>query len=83
MSIEGNDWSVPVDKVDYGTQLICDAGFNCLAEGSVVTVMDDIWGLHVMCSGDGGKHYLDGQLDDEGGHYVGFRLSARLSQEGE
>lgn len=51
--------------VKAGDVLIADGGFTCLNDGDHCTVMkDDKDELFVCCAA--GKHYLDGQLDDDG-----------------
>lgn len=62
----------PVEDVKRGTILIADDGFTCLTNGQECEVMRDAWGLFVHCRD--GEHYLDGQLDDDAGDYIGFRI---------
>lgn len=60
-----------VEEVHEGLQLECDDAFTCISTGRVVTVNKDSVGLFIPC--DEGRHYLDGQLDFDGGQfYVGL-----------
>jgi hypothetical protein len=82
------EYQVSIRKVHEGTWLVADDGFTCIPEGKYCCVRRDRsttgpwkhtpWNsrarLYVCC--DEGQHYLDGQLDDAGTHYVGFKLSA-------
>jgi len=60
----------PIRTAPKGAELIADGGFTCLADGDVCKVRKDEHGLYVACAE--GKHYLDGQLDEDGENYVGF-----------
>jgi hypothetical protein len=63
-------------EVQAGTILIADGGFTCIKEGAELTVQNDPeFGLYVPCSDSGGKHMIDGQLDDRG-HYIGLSRKA-------
>lgn len=64
---------VPVHKAKIGTRLRADGGFSCLKEGAIRTIQYDMEGKYVSCSA--GKHYLDGQLSEDGSSYVGFYLA--------
>ncbi|KRE00090.1 hypothetical protein ASE63_08285 [Bosea sp. Root381] len=65
---------VPAKQVQPGTQLVCDGGFTCLADGQQVTVQASRGGsLYVPC--DCGQHDLEGQLDMAGENYIGFMLA--------
>lgn len=65
---------VKIAEVGPGTRLVADAGFTCLPEGAVVTVRSDgERGLYIPCAHY--KHYLDGQLSDDGSEYVGLSLA--------
>jgi len=64
------------DKVREHDILMNDGGFTCLDKDEESRVYLDhdflgFEGMYVNCSQ--GKHYLCGQLDDEG-YVVGFRL---------
>lgn len=61
---------IKLDDVKPGDVLIADGGFTCLAENARCEVLKDHYGLYVNC--DEGKHYLDGQLDDDGTGIIGF-----------
>lgn len=71
---------VKIDEVKEGDTLIADAGLDCIQEGSKLVVYADSEGaLYVKCNdGDGGRHYLEGQIGGPFGgfepetHYVGF-----------
>ncbi|HWT12265.1 MAG TPA: hypothetical protein VN231_05900 [Allosphingosinicella sp.] len=58
-------------EVNPGDILIADGDFTCIDAGTRLTVERDLHSpdLYVRCSE--GKHYLDGQLDDQG-RYVGL-----------
>lgn len=63
--------------ISKGVRLRADGGFNCIVEDSVLAVeLDERNELFVPCGA--GRHYLDGQLDDDG-RCVGFSL---VSEEG-
>lgn len=75
-----------VEEVKEGMSLIADGGFTCLHDGDVLTVQkhpelaaanpDLPWlALFVPCSD--GRHFLDGQIDDDG-FYVGFKLAPEM-----
>jgi len=64
-----------VEQVQQGTQLIADEGFTCLQEGKVSTVAKDLHGLYIPCRE--GKHYLSGQLTNDGREYAGLNLAPR------
>jgi len=55
--------------VQPGDALIADAGFTCVKPGRVSVKKSDN-GLYFDCSE--GRHYLDGQVNDEGS-LVGLR----------
>lgn len=63
-----------------GTKLRADEAFTCLPHGHMCEVHEDEHGLYVHCCGPEGahtnyadKHFLDGQLNDDG-EIVGFEL---------
>lgn len=62
---------VPIAEIGAGTILLPDDGFTCIPGGAPRIVKQDDHGLFVDCCN--GQHYLDGQEDDTGTHYVGFR----------
>jgi hypothetical protein len=64
-------------EVKAGTVLIADGGFTCIKEGAHLVAQENWGGLFVPCTHDGGKHYLDGQIDD-GEVYIGFRVKAQV-----
>ncbi len=71
-------YEVPTGKVTVGTKLIGDAGFTCLSVNVVVdTLADETGELYVQCKD--GRHYLEGQLDDAGENYIGFKLADETS----
>jgi hypothetical protein len=54
-----------------GSCLCADGGFTCIKEGAILEVQAEAdESLFVPC--DDGKHFLDGQIDDDGGEVVGF-----------
>lgn len=54
-----------------GDAVYTDDGFTCMKEGRH-SVQGDAGGLFLKC--DEGKHYLEGQEDDETGELVGISL---------
>lgn len=60
-----------IENVKIGTMLVADGGFTCIEHDALLEVKADHDGeLYVPCSD--GKHYLDGQIGDDGFTYVGF-----------
>lgn len=59
------------DAVSPGTVLIADGGFTCMRPGAKI-VRRGPHGLYVRCGC--GRHYLDGQLDDDG-RLIGLRVA--------
>lgn len=64
---------VPIADVKEGTKLIADNGFDCIAEGSILTVEMYNGDLCVRC--DAGIHDLGGQVDDDGINYIGLKIA--------
>jgi hypothetical protein len=60
-------------EVRKSTVLVADGGFTCIVRGAVLIVEEDEDGLWVSCSE--GRHYLDGQLT-ENGEYVGLMVKS-------
>lgn len=58
-----------LDEVKEGDTIIADGGFTCMKAGPR-KVLSDEHGLFVECAE--GKHYLDGQEDEEGADLVGL-----------
>lgn len=67
--LKGRPWAT-VAQVKVGSKLEADGDFTCIKKGTVLTVEDSKNGLSVPCK-EGG-HLLDGQLSDDGTHYVGL-----------
>lgn len=65
--------SVKIEDVTCGTVLVADDSFTCLRPGQLCKVAVTDGQLFVYCNA--GNHFLDGQLDAEGTHYIGFRSS--------
>lgn len=63
---------VPASAVRSGTMLMPDGGFSCMRLRRVKRVKKGRDGLYVTCNE--GRHYLNGQLSEDGRHYVGFWL---------
>lgn len=59
-----------ISDVRVGDRLIADGGFDCMMEGREVTICRDPDGLYVWCNE--GRHYLDGQVSDDG-ELIGFK----------
>lgn len=68
-SIDEREWA-RVDDTTAGSRVKVDGDFTCIAEGAELVVQKGPHGLYVPCSD--GCHYLDGQENDEGTHYVGM-----------
>jgi hypothetical protein len=62
---EGGDMTkyAKLSETKAGSRLVADGGFTCILAGEGLVVGEDTNGLYVPCSC--GKHYLDGQLDDD------------------
>lgn len=58
-----------LDALKAGDLVYADAGFTCMEPGKK-RIEEDSEGLYIVC--DEGKHYLDGQLLDDGS-LVGLR----------
>lgn len=58
-----------LEDLKVGDTVLTDDGFTCMKEGHH-TVRGDGNGLFLEC--DEGKHYLEGQEDDETGGLVGI-----------
>lgn len=70
-----DDNSIYVTKasdVRAGTIIKVDGGFTRLPPFSLHVVVEDAGGVYVPCGT--GKHYLDGQYDDDESHYVGLKV---------
>jgi len=68
----GKEW-LRVDQAKAGVKVITDGGFTCMREGVIKTIyIDPKYGPTISCSDI--THDLDGQLNDEGTHYVGLYL---------
>ena len=66
---------VKIEKVKEGTKLVPDGGFTCMDEGVVKEVVKDEDGhLYIPCRD--GMHYLEGQIDEDFGEYVGLYPAA-------
>jgi len=61
---------IPKTEMKLGDRLVADGGFTCLQEGEICEVKQEDDELYVEC--EAGKHFLDGQLNDEDTAYVGF-----------
>lgn len=66
-----------IEHISEGTQILLDEGFNCVEVGAQRAVCRDDNGLYFLCHS--GRHYLDGQLSDNGKHYVGIALAPVLT----
>lgn len=74
--IHGRPWATVADT-QAGSYVIPDGDFDCMTEGDPREVHKDIGGLYCHCTA--GKHYLEGQLDDNGGQwYVGLYPGVKL-----
>lgn len=58
------------NEVQSGDTVVLDGGFTCVNQGPV-TIGSDEHGLYFPCSNSSGRHYIDGQLDEDG-VYVGL-----------
>lgn len=69
------NWS-KLEDLKPGDKLKADGGFTCLKEGDIREVkLHECGSLYVDCA-DGGKHFLEGQLDykTDSGEVIGFEL---------
>ena len=58
-----------VEQVKKGLHIECDDGFDCIKKNSVKIIESDENGeLYVPCKA--GRHYLDGQLEQD--IFIGF-----------
>lgn len=67
--INGKPW-VKFSTAKVGQVIVADSGFDCIAEGTKLTIQEDADGLFVPC--EEGHHYLDGQHDYTTDDLVGF-----------
>jgi hypothetical protein len=58
-----------LSQLNAGDTVTTDSGFSCMKHGAH-TVKSDDGRLYVECSH--GKHFLDGQEDEEGADLVGI-----------
>lgn len=64
-----------VEETKAGDYVEVDGDFTCIAKGARLPVQkDDNGELYIECSGDGGRHFLDGQVN--GGIYLGLYRAA-------
>lgn len=78
--INGREYA-KVTEVTVGTKLEADEGFTCIP-WKTISIVASVWNeLYIPCNGpddeDQGtnlshKHFLDGQMNDEGTHYTGL-----------
>jgi hypothetical protein len=60
------------DQAKPGVSVVADDGFTCIKGGTVLVIEQDEEGeLFVPCAQ--GRHYLDGQLNDD--EFVGLTLT--------
>ncbi len=64
-----NERNYATTAIKAGDIVQVDGDFTCLNDGETRTVVDDGDGPKIACTD--GWHYLDGQLSDDGSHYVG------------
>lgn len=70
--------TIKIDDIHPGTVLIADGGFTCLRCGDTRSVeRDDKGEPYIRC--DNGRHYLDGQEDDDG-NLIGLVLDPVSAQ---
>lgn len=65
----GRPWAT-VKQVKKGTIVETDGDFTCIKKGTNREVKENVFGLYIDCK-EGG-HQLDGQLSEDGTHYVGL-----------
>ena len=65
----GRSWA-QVSETKVGSIVIPDGDFGCMDEAIASVVKEDKDGLYIKCRE--GRHYLDGQLSDDGTEYVGL-----------
>lgn len=59
-----------IKEIKAGDIVEADAGFTCLSQGRHLVQSSDS-GLFISCSN--GKHFIDGQVDDDG-TVIGLKL---------
>lgn len=59
-----------ISDVNPGDFVKTDNGFTCMSEGEIKKVQKDNVGLFIECKE--GKHYLDGQIDDDEETLIGL-----------
>lgn len=59
-----------IDDVSVGDVLMADGGFTCVDAGKVTIEAEPNGDLFFRCNA--GKHFIDGQIDDEDGLLVGL-----------
>lgn len=57
-------------NVYEGALVMVDDGFTCIAPWTITRLLKDADGYYFECSQ--GRHYLDGQYDDDKGYYIGL-----------
>lgn len=64
-----------IADVKAGAIVKADGRFSCIGNGAIKEVKADRAGeLYVECTAYSGKHFLSGQVDDEGETYLGLSL---------
>lgn len=59
-----------LNELKAGDIIAIDDGFTCLSEGNHTVEKDESGELFIKCKD--GKHFLEGQEDDETGELVGI-----------
>lgn len=68
---------VKVKEVREGSTVEADAGFTCMREGDRRRVRRDRVSNELWIKCKKGRHYLQGQVSDDGKYYIGLSLVKR------
>lgn len=70
---------VLISDVKVGTELIPDSVFSCVEAGVPVKIEKTPEGSHFFkCNA--GIHHLDGQISEDGLHYVGLTMTPKATE---
>lgn len=68
--LQGRPW-LTVEEAKAGMYVDHDSGSDCWHKGRGYRILDEEYGgLYIRCKV--GSHWLEGQLSDDGKHYVGL-----------
>jgi len=58
------------DQAKANMKVELDADFTCIKAGETILIQDELGELYFKC--DQNRHYIDGQENSTGTHYVGI-----------